>query len=341
MKNLLERIKRIYKRSVKFITVDIWHLNLKDLSKAKARLIRYLKVAIITTKEAGKNKLGLYSVTLSFFSALSVAPFVAVAFVITGGFGIEKRLQELLLESFSGSKEVLQWIIQFADNIVRTSEQGLFGLVSFLFFLWTVIWLILNIEKAFNDIWNVERVRPLAKRFLYYAGILVVAPFIIFIFLSITLVFNNALDSIGFGLRHSKSIGFVLQWLLFYAIVVFVFTTMYKYIPNVKVHLTAALNAALIAATAFSVMQYLYMETQLMVSRLNAVYGAFAAIPLFLIWMNISWVIILTGAEISHAFQYVDSNPMEIQHNQLGMNDSGVSGGKSSQKEEANRTGKV
>lgn len=306
MKKLRDKIVRIYRWLAAFLAEDLWRLNLEDLGRARARLLRYLKVAVITARSAGKDKLGLYSVSLSYFSALSVVPLAAVAFVVTGGLGIQKRFQELLLEYFSGSKEVLQWIIRFADNIVASSKQGLFGVISFLLFLWIIIWLIINIEKAFNDIWKSERARSLARRFLYYLGILIVLPFIIFIFLSVMLVFNNALDSIGFGLRYFNSAGFVLQWLLFYSVIALVFTVMYKYIPNVKVNLSAALNAALIAAFAFAVMQYLYMETQLMVSRLNAVYGAFAAIPLFLIWMNISWTIILTGAEISHAFQHVD-----------------------------------
>ena len=80
---------------------------------------------------------------------------------------------------------------------------------------------------------------------------------------------------------------------------------MYKYIPNVKVHFSAAFNAAIIASVAFIIIQYIYTETQMLVSRIDAVYGAFAAIPLFLIWLNISWMVILVGAEISHAFQYV------------------------------------
>ncbi|MEF9930925.1 MAG: YihY/virulence factor BrkB family protein, partial [Bacteroidales bacterium] len=150
------------------------------------------------------------------------------------------------------------------------------------------------------------RARSIAKRFLYYIGILVVAPFIITIFLSVTLVFNNALDSIGYGLKHVDSIGFALQWLLFYGIVLVIFAIMYKYIPNVKVHFSASFSAAIITSLAFIIVQYLYMETQLFVSRLNAIYGAFAAIPLFLIWMDISWTIILIGAEISHAYQYAD-----------------------------------
>ncbi len=262
-------------------------------------------MALITIKKSGKDKLGLYAISLSFFSALSVVPFFAVAFVVTGGLGFEIRLQELLLQSFSGNKETLEWIIRFAENIVKSSRQGLFGAISFLFFIGTVIWLILNVEKSFNYIWKVERSRSLTKRFLYYIGILVVAPFIITIFLSISIFFNNALSSVGYGLIILDSISFFVQWLLFYTIVLAAFTIMYKYIPNVKVHFPAAFSAAVISSLVFVGLQYVYMETQLMVSRLNAVYGAFAAIPLFLIWMNMSWVIILAGAEISHAYQHV------------------------------------
>ena len=115
------------------------------------------------------------------------------------------------------------------------------------------------------------------------------------------------LNGIGIGLEFFPNIGYLLQWIIFYGIVVLAFTIMFKYIPNVKVRFDAAFPASLITALAFVGMQFIYLETQLMVSRMNAVYGAFAAIPLFLIWMNISWTIILIGAEISHANQYVDA----------------------------------
>ncbi|MEF9931880.1 MAG: YhjD/YihY/BrkB family envelope integrity protein, partial [Bacteroidales bacterium] len=155
MKDLLDEIMGFYRWFIKFITLDIWNLNINDFGKAKRRFIRYLKVAIITIKKSGNDKLGLYAVSLSFFSTMAVVPFAAVAFVVTGGLGLERRLQELLLESFSENTEVLQWVIQFADNIVASSRQGLFGVISFIFFIGTVVWLILSIEKAFNDIWKV------------------------------------------------------------------------------------------------------------------------------------------------------------------------------------------
>lgn len=285
----------MYRWIVRFITEDIWRLELDDLGRAKRKFLKYLKIAIMTVRESGINKLGLYSVSLSFFVAMSVVPFAAVAFAVTGGLGFEETLKSLLLDNFSDNQEVINWVIRFADNIVESGQKDIFGVISFIFFTWIIIWLILNIEKSFNVIWNVERRRPLAKRFLYYLGILVTAPLIITMLLSLFSIFS----------RNSQTLGYFSQWGLLFVIMLFFLTIMYKYIPNVKVHFSAAFNAAVIASIAFIIIQYIYTETQMLVSRIDAVYGAFAAIPLFLIWLNISWMVILIGAEISHAFQYV------------------------------------
>lgn len=285
----------MYRWIVKFVTEDIWHIEIDDLGRAKRKFLKYLKIAIMTVRESGINKLGLYSVSLSFFVAMSVVPFAAVAFAVTGGLGFEEKLKSLLLDNFSDNQEVINWVIRFADNIVESGQKDIFGVISFIFFTWIIIWLILNVEKSFNMIWNVERRRSLAKRFLYYLGILITAPLIITMLLSLFSIFS----------RNSQTLGYLSQWGLLFVIMLFFLTIMYKYIPNVKVHFSAAFNAAIIASVVFIIIQYIYTETQMLVSRIDAVYGAFAAIPLFLIWLNISWMVILVGAEISHAFQYV------------------------------------
>ena len=295
MKDLIDEIKVLYRWIMKFITEDIWHININDFGKVKKRFIKYLKVAIMTVRESGTKKLGLYSVSLSFFAAMSVVPFAAVAFAITGGLGFEKKLKTLLLDNFSGNQDVINKVIKFADNIIESGQRDMFGVVSFILFTWIVIRLILNTEKSFNVIWNVERRRPLSKRFLYYFGILITAPLIITMLLSLFSIFS----------KNTLMPACLSQWGLLFVIILVFLTIMYRYIPNVKVHFSAAFNAAMIASVAFIIMQYLYTETQMLVSGINAVYGAFAAIPLFLIWMNISWIIILVGAEISHSFQYV------------------------------------
>ena len=295
MRDLWEEIRSLYRWIVKFITEDIWHIEIDDLGRAKRKFLKYLKIAIMTVRESGINKLGLYSVSLSFFVAMSVVPFAAVAFAVTGGLGFEEKLKSLLLDNFSDNQEVINWVIRFADNIVESGQKDIFGVISFIFFTWIIIWLILNVEKSFNMIWNVERRRSLAKRFLYYLGILITAPLIITMLLSLFSIFS----------RNSQTLGYLSQWGLLFVIMLFFLTIMYKYIPNVKVHFSAAFNAAIIASVTFIIIQYIYTETQMLVSRIDAVYGAFAAIPLFLIWLNISWMVILVGAEISHAFQYV------------------------------------
>lgn len=295
MRDLWEEIRSLYRWIVKFITEDIWHIEIDDLGRAKRKFLKYLKIAIMTVRESGINKLGLYSVSLSFFVAMSVVPFAAVAFAVTGGLGFEEKLKSLLLDNFSDNQEIINWVIRFADNIVESGQKDIFGVISFIFFTWIIIWLILNVEKSFNMIWNVERRRSLAKRFLYYLGILITAPLIITMLLSLFSIFS----------RNSQTLGYLSQWGLLFVIMLFFLTIMYKYIPNVKVHFSAAFNAAIIASVAFIIIQYIYTETQMLVSRIDAVYGAFAAIPLFLIWLNISWMVILVGAEISHAFQYV------------------------------------
>ena len=307
MRDLWEEIMELYRWLIKFITDDIWHLELDDFGRAKKKFLKYLRVAIITVREAGINHLGLYAFSLSFFTTMAMVPFAAVAFAVTDGFGLKGTLQNMLLEYFSSNKEIVQLVIQFAENIVQISQQDAFGIISLAFFIGTILWLILKVEQCFNIVWKAERGRSIAKRSLYYFGILIVAPLVITMFLSVTLLATNMLNSFGLELRLFNLAGVFIQWLAFYGIITMFFTILYKYVPNVKVKFSAAFFAALISAAAFVIWEYLYMETQLFVSRLNSVYGAFAAIPLFLIWMNVSWTIILIGAEISHAYQYENS----------------------------------
>lgn len=303
-RDLIEEITDLYNWLVKFITEDIWHLNLEDFSRASAKLLKYLKVAIITFKEIGNIRLGLYAVSLSFFTVMALVPFIAVSLAVTGGLGLEDTLQDLLLVTTGENRQFMEYLIGFANNIIDNSTQDIFGIISFLFFTGTVLWVMLNVEQAFNRIWKVERGRSISKRLLYYLGILAVAPLLIVVFLSMSQFFTKSLNDTGIGVL--KEAGLFMQFSVLYGIIILTFTIMYKYIPSVKVKFGAAFWAAIIAGSVFVGLQYLYMGTQIFVTRLNAVYGAFAALPLFLIWVNVSWTIILIGAEISHANQYVD-----------------------------------
>ena len=301
-----KEIRHTYQRVLKFIVNDIWHLDLSELSIMRARMVRYLKVLIITIRGYSSDNVGLQAVGLSFYSAMAVVPFVALMFAVTKGFGLAQKLETLLLTYFSDNEDIIQYILQFANNIIKSGQNGFFGAVSFIFLLWTIIWLMLSIEKAFNDIWKVKDNRSFGKRTLYYFFLLLVSPLIILIFMSLGLIYTNTLKSVGLQIDRFIPVTSIFTWITFYGVVLMVFTLMYYFIPNIKVKFAAAFNSSLIISFAFVAIQFLYLETQLLVSGLNAVYGVFAAIPLFLVWMNISWTLILFGAELSHAYQNVD-----------------------------------
>jgi len=280
---------------------------MSQLSIMRARMIKYLKVMILTIKGFSNDKVGLQATSLSYFSAMSVVPFVSLMFAVTNGFGVGEKLEQLLFKYFEGNEQIITYILKFAGNIISSSQNGLFGIISFLFLISTIVWLMLSIEKAFNEIWKTGSGRSFRKRVAYYLILLTVSPFVIFIFMTLGLLYTDTLKSIGLQIDRYIPITSIFTWLTAYFFVALVFTVMYKYIPNTKVKIAAAFNSALVLAFAFIIVQLVYLETQIMVSGLNAVYGVFAAIPLFLIWMNISWTLILFGAELSHAFQNVDN----------------------------------
>lgn len=308
MKNryTMKSLREIWHRARQFLSEEIWILNPDELSRAKARFIKYIKVLIITIKTFSAQKIGFQAVALSFFGTMSVVPFLAVTFVVTGGLGLEDRLKELLYENFSNYQEMINMIMGFADNIISTAMSSGVGLVSSLLFLWVVIWMMMSVERVFNNVWKVHKSRNFIKRLSFYLAVLVIAPFVVMLFFSGSISYTNLFDNMDWGIFQTEEIRSFVAWLIFYVIAALTFSAMYKFIPNAKVRYSHALKSALISAFAFTVLQYLYLETQLFVTRLNTVYGALAAIPLFMFWLNFGWFIILFGAELSYAFQNVD-----------------------------------
>ena len=300
-------VKHTYQRVLKFIMIDIWHLDLSELSVMKARIIKYLKVFIMTVRGFTTDKANIQAHSLTYYSTMSLVPLVAVVFAVTKGFGYGNEMETLIYKYFEGNEQIINYLLKFADNIIVSLENGLFGFITFIILISAVIYLMLNIEMAFNDVWKVSGGRPLHKRLIFYPILLMSFPFILLIFMSFGLIYTDALKSIGLELDRYVPITSIFTWLLLYGVVVLVFSMMYFLIPNTKVKFAAAFNSALILAFAFIVVQVLYVETQLLVTGLNTVYGVFAAIPLFLVWMNISWTLILFGAELSHSFQNVDN----------------------------------
>lgn len=304
-------LKRLTLRLKEFFKNDIWTLDLEELSKARARFIKYMKVMMITIKTFSSEKIGFQAVALSFFSTMSVVPFVAVVFAVTGGLGLADKLKEFLYGYFNNSQQIIDTILGFAQNIINTAQSSAMGLVSALLFVWIVIWMMMSVERVFNNVWKVQKSRNLFRRLSVILAMLLVSPFIVLVFFGGSVVYSHALNYLGLDVESFTLFKTVLGWVLFATVATLTFSAMYKFIPNASVDYSNALRAAIFSGLAFTIMQYVYLETQVMVTRLNGIYGAFAAVPLFMIWINVGWFIILIGGELSYAFQHVDSYNIE------------------------------
>lgn len=290
-----------------FFKDDIWKIDHEELSRARARFIKYTKVMIITIKTFANERIGFQAVALSFFSTMSVVPFIAIMFAITGGLGLADKLKGLLYSYFENSQQTIDLILGFSNNIINEAQSSAVGLVSSLLFAFIVISMMLNVEKVFNNVWQVRKARNIFKRISFVLAMLLLSPFVVMLFFTGSFIYSHALEFIGIDPEALGVFKTILAWVIFGVVATFTLSAMYKFLPNAKVDYGSALRAAIPAAIAFTTVQYMYLETQVFVTRLSTVYGAFAAVPLFMVWINIGWYIILIGAELSFAFQHVDS----------------------------------
>ncbi len=301
--DIIFKIKTYFRWLSKFFGHDIWHFNMEDLSKANARFIRDAKVVINVFKNFADEKLGFQSVALSYFCTLAVVPLVAVSFAVTSGFGLENVLRDALY-SADINQTVIDTIMNSASNIIDASKSGVFGIITALSFVWLVIWMMNRVEKVFNNVWHVRK--PQRKALKSYGMdilIMILIPFVVLLFFAGTVVYSHVLDLIPNSIGISDKIKSFLGWLIFAGVAVMLLSVMYKFIPATKVEYRFALKAALWAGILFTILQYLYLETQVLVTSINAVYGAVAALPLFMMWLRFGWLIILYGAQFSYTFQ--------------------------------------
>lgn len=272
---------------------------------------RQLKIVAFTLDNYSKLGLNWQAVALSFFSTMAVVPLIAVIFSITDGFGISNILYDLIHRYFS-NQEIINLFLGFANNILASTDFSLYGMISFGVFLWLVVWLMLCVERSFNNIWFVETSRVWWKRAMSYFLILLMAPFVSILFLGMAVVISDGIKNMWMVEIPFLNMRDILQWLIFYGVAALIFATMFKFIPNAKVKFSNAFKAALLASAAFTIVQFFYLETQIFVTRMNAVYGVFAAIPLFMVWVNIGWFIIIIGAQVSYSIQNLDNYHKEF-----------------------------
>jgi membrane protein len=304
-----ERATQLWKRTGEFLTRDVW----ESLPAPRSRrwLYQLARMGVLTWEGLMKTDVFTLSAALTFKVIFSLVPFLAVILAFVKGFGgLEGAVKDFLVKSLTGflgadaSKAF--------DGFLTSVNAAAIGVVGFSVLLYTSLSLLDTVEKTFNTIWGIKSPRALLRRFTVYWTILTVSPVVLIAMITMkTFVeshraydwLNRTAPFFGKGLIFSFSV--VLAWIFF--------TLVYVIIPNTRVRLSAAFIAALVSGTAWNVMTTGYVWYNTHVVSSYAFYGSLGSIPIFLLWVYLSWIIVLFGAEIAFAAQHVDTYRRELE----------------------------
>lgn len=322
-KNILQEIDEWINRAIEFVSVDIWRIRLEDLPFGKSFLIKQLRIFLLTVRGFDEDRCLTRASSLTFYTLLSIVPVMAMLFGIAKGFGIEVLLKDELTKlvmKLPEQEKVLTKVIEYAESLLETTKGGVVGGIGLVLLFWSVIKVLSHIEAALNDIWEIKEARSWGRKFSDYLAVMLISPILILVSSSATVFITSQVTQLTekiqllgmispFIFLSFKLIPYVLIWVLF--------TIIYVLMPNTKVNLKAGLVAGIIAGTIFQVVQWGYISFQIGTTKYNAIYGSFAALPLFLMWVQISWWVVLFGAELSFAHQNVGTYEYEPDSNKV------------------------
>ena len=261
---------------------------------------------------------------LTYSTLLAIVPILAVVFAIARGFGYNKYIELWFRDSLDSQPQVAEVIIGFVNSYLVHTQSGIFLGIGLLFMLYTVLMLVNNIEETFNQIWQVDNARPIIRSLTNYLAMFFLFPIIIIVSTGIS-IFMATIEQKVDGI---DVLGPAVNLLLDYSpyiLLSLLFIWLYVYMPNTKVKLSCAIIPGILAGVAMQLLQLFYIYSQIWVTSYNAIYGSFAALPLFMLWLQISWTICLFGAQLTYTNQNLNRigfnlEPMDV-HPKVDMTD--------------------
>lgn len=294
----IERVK-------KFVTKDIWSFELYQKGPLRRAVANVVKVVVIAVRTFLDDKVMTKAAALTYSTLFAIVPILALIFAVARGFGFENIVTSLLQNGIIGENESLNAVMQFIDGYMQYVSSGAFIGIGLLFLLFSVYSLADGIESNLNAIWHVKKSRGMGRKITDYFSLILLIPIGIICLSGLSVLASSIMSRMqGFQLLG----GFV-KFLVFampYLLAGLIFTGFYIFMPNTKVKFKYAVIPGFIAGCLFQVLQQLYFSGQLALSSYNQIYGGFAALPLFLFWLNISWSIILFGCQLAYVSQNND-----------------------------------
>ena len=306
------------KRLIWFLQRGIWQIRPKEVSPVKYLLLEILKKLLLTIRFFTTKRVMQKASALTYSTLLAIVPIMAVVFAIARGFGYNKYIEVWFRDTFQSQPQAADIIIGFVNSYLVHTQSGVFLGVGLIFMLYTVLMVVSNVEDAFNEIWQVKKPRSIFRTFTDYLAMFFLFPIIIVLTSGISIFMATVANSMPNYLLLGPFVRLLID-MLPYVLMAGMFIALYIFMPNTQVKLKSTLVPGILAGIAMQGLQIFYIHAQMFLSSYNAIYGSFAALPLFTLWVQISWTICLFGAEMCYTNQNLDyydydANTSEISH---------------------------
>lgn len=294
---LYAKCVRFYKKTLWEDTPVVHRHPLRRFLRGTARRI------VLTVRAFFRERMQYRASALTYITLLSTVPLLSVVVAIAKGFGLGTLIEQEIKGAFASQTEVVETLIGFVNSYLSHTQSGVFLGFGLLLLLWTLISLTGSIETTFNQIWQVKRERSTFRKITDYAAVFFLLPVLLVVTSGLSIFVTSFIEDLPDVLLLRPTLLTALK-LAPYFFMCLLFTAIYAFMPNTKVRLKSAFVAAVPSGIAFQALQFFYIHSQMWLSSYNAIYGSFAALPLFMLWCQISWYICLFGATLS----YVDQN---------------------------------
>ena len=275
------------------------------MSPLRFLLVEVAKKVLLAVRFFTAKRVMTKASALTYSTLLAIVPILAVVFAIARGFGYNKYIEMWFRDALSSQPQAADIIIGFVNSYLVHTRSGVFLGIGLLFMLYTVLMLVSNIEDAFNEIWQVKKSRSVFRTFTDYLAMFFIFPILIVLTSGLSIFIAAIADRMPDFLMLGSAVRFLID-LTPYVLMSAMFVALYVFMPNTKVELRSVIVPGILAGIAMQGLQFVYIHSQIFLSSYNAIYGSFAALPLFMLWMQISWTICLFGAELCYTNQNLD-----------------------------------
>lgn len=293
--------RHIYQRLVDFYSRDLWEPHAGWLSSFFFSLMRRI---VITTRSFINERMQYRASALTYSTLFSIVPLLAIIFAIARGFGLRELIEEWIRNSFVAQPEIIDTLIGFVNSYLSHKSGGVFLGFGIVLLLWTLINLTSTIESAFNQIWQVKRPRSVFRKVTDYTAVFFLLPVFVVVTAGLTIFIYSFIGSLPEDQQILRPAAVVLVKIFTGLLICLFFVGVFMFMPNTKVKVSSALIAGVLTGTAFQLLQFGYVHSQVWLTSYNAIYGSFAALPLFMLMCQFAWMLTLYGS----TWAYVDQN---------------------------------